>query len=177
MKTREEYFRPKTLCEVAEGSGALEEFGRNLRDWQHEIQRGGVHSRKEFASRMADAPPLLAPRFEQGDVADAMLAAYAEWLADQASVPRPEWCRDRNRVSQTPWFGTPLRGWVLAHAPASFRQRNLFTIPESVFTPRRGRPRVSREQKAGKAAERQRAYRKRIRKLLEEARSRDHRNG
>jgi len=99
-----------------------------------------------------------------------MLAAYAEWQADQAEITRPTWCREDNRTSQTPWFGGPLRGWLLAHAPASFRQRNLFTVPDSVFTPRPGRPRVSREQKARNAAKRQRAYRKRVRKLLEKAR-------
>lgn len=171
MKSPVDIVRPKTLCDVAECSGTLEEFGRNLRDWQHEIQRGGVHSRKELASRLAEAPRLLARRFEQGEVADAWLAAYAEWLADQAALPRPGWCRDRNRVSQTPWFGSPLRGWLLANTPASFRQRNLFTIPEPVFTPRPGRPRVSREHKARRAAERQRAYRKRVRDWVEKGRA------
>lgn len=163
--------RPKTLAEVAEQSDSIESFGRNLRDWQHEIQRGGVTSRKEFASRIEEAPDLCNSRFDQGDVADAMLSAYAEWLADQAGVPRPGWCREAVRTSDDPWFGSPLRGWLLANTPASFRQRNLFTIPEPVFTPRAGRPRVSKEHKARKAAERQRKYRKRIKVLVEKGRS------
>ena len=62
-----------------------------------------------------------------------MLAAYAEWIADQAGISRPAWCADPQRVTERPWFGSPLRGWLLAHTPASFRQRNLFTIPEPVF--------------------------------------------
>ncbi|MCC5843771.1 MAG: hypothetical protein JJU05_05910 [Verrucomicrobia bacterium] len=163
--------RPKTLQDIAESSTSIEEFGRNLRDWQHEIQRGGVHSRKEFASRLTPEPPRLAERFQDGVLADAMLAAYAEWLADQAKIPRPDWCKDSNRVREDPWFGSPLRGWLIANTPASFRHRNLFTIPEQVFTPKRGRPQKSREHKAQKAAERQRAYRKRVRKLIQAART------
>jgi hypothetical protein len=100
-----------------------------------------------------------------------MLAAYAEWLADQAGIHRPEWCRDQDRITEIPWFGSPLRGWLISHTPASFRQRNLFTIPEAVFTPRPGRPKVSAAHKARKAAERQRAYRRRIRALVEKARA------
>jgi len=162
--------RPKTLSDVAESSSKLEEFGRNLRDWQHEIERGGVHSRGEFAKRLREPPQTLAAKFSGGDIADAMLAAYAEWLADQAGIARPDWCRDPQRVAQTPWFGSPLRGWLIANSPASFRQRNLFTIPEQVFTPKPGRPKKSTEHKARKAAERQRAYRKRIRTIVEQAR-------
>lgn len=163
--------RPRSLRDVAESSKTLEEFGRNLRDWQHEVQRGGVGSRKEFSHRLEETPPLLSEQFPKGDLADATLAAYAEWLADQAGIARPDWCSDPKRVAKTPWFGSPLRGWLLAHTPASFRQRNLFTIPEAVFTPRAGRPRKSIEHKARMAAERQRAYRRRIRSLVEQARN------
>lgn len=158
--------RPKTLRDVAQSSASLEEFGRNLRDWQHGIQREGVHSRKEFSARLCGVPPRLASRFPQGELADAMLAAYAEWLADRAKIPRPDWCKDPLRVTETPWFGSPLRGWLLANAPASFRQRNLFTIPEPVFTPKPGRPRKTRAHHARKAAERQRVYRRRVREGL-----------
>jgi hypothetical protein len=162
--------RPETLADIAAWSESLEDFGRNLRDWQHTIQRGGVHSRKAFASRISDAPEKVASQFSDGAVADAMLAAYAEWLADQAGLPRPEWCKDPERSTEVPWFGSPLRGWLVAHSPASFRQRNLFTIPEPVFKPRPGRPPVPAAQKAKKAAERQRAYRQRMKVLIEKGR-------
>ena len=173
MNVSELLLRPQTLSDIAESSQTLEDFGRNLRDWQHEIQRGGVNSRREFALRISDPPGALIQRFPEGDIADAMLAAYAEWLADQAGIPRPDWVRDPRRIAQNPWFGSPLKGWLLVNTPASFRQRNLFTIPEPVFTPRRGRPTVSREQKARKAAMRQQAYRKRIRALVDQARSQE----
>jgi hypothetical protein len=163
--------RPRTLRDVADSSFSLADFGRNLRDWQHEIQRGGVNNRQELAQRLVEEPTRLDGRFPQGDLADAHMAAYAEWLADQAGIPRPPWCADPERVAKTPWFGSPLRGWLLAHTPASFRQRNLFTLPEALFTPKPGRPRKSPEHKAHMAAERQRAYRRRIRVLVQKARA------
>ena len=165
--------RPRTLSEVAAWSGSLTDFGSNLRDWQHAIQREGVHGRAELVRRIRDAPPLLAGRFPQGDVADAYLAAYAEWLADRASVPRPGWCADSRRVACEPWFSASARGLLLVTSPASFRQRNLFTRPDPVFTPRPGRPRVPAEQKREKARRRQQAYRGRIRKLVEKARAKE----
>ena len=162
--------RPKTLREVAEWSASLRDFGMNLRDWQHEIQRGGVHSSRELARRLAEAPERLAQRFPQADVADAYLAAYAEWIADHAGIPRPAWCADPRRIASEPWFSTSTRGLLLVRSPASFRQRNLFTIPDPVFSAKRGRPRVPPEQKREKACNRQRAYRVRIRELIMHAR-------
>lgn len=164
--------RPQTIREVAEQSDNLQSFGMNLRDWQHEIQRGGVHSRKELARRLKQAPPLLTKGFHGGDCADAYLAAYAEWLADKAGIPRPDWCGDPRRVSREPWFATPLRGHLLAVSPASFRQRNLFTIPDAIFTPRSGRPGVPDTHKREKARCRQKRYRDRVRLTMEMARQR-----
>jgi len=163
--------RPRTFSEVAAWSESLREFGMNLRDWQHAIQREGVHSRAELSRRVAQCPPLLSDRFPQGDLADAYLAAYAEWLADRASIPRPTWCADSRRVAREPWFSSPARGLLLVASPASFRQRNLFTKPESVFTPKAGRPPVSLAQKREKARLRQKAYRDQIRVLVEHARA------
>ena len=50
--------------------------------------------------------------------------------------------------------------------PASFRQRGVFTIPENVVRLRRGRPRVSPEQKREKARIRDQRYRAKIREKL-----------
>ncbi len=163
--------RPKTLREVAEQSDTLESFGMSLRDWQHAIQRGGVHSRAALRQRIDACPPRLAGRFKGGDIADAYLAAYAEWLADRAGTLRPSWCGDAERVADDPWFATPVRGHLLAVTPASFRQRNLFTIPEPVFTPKPGRPRCSADHKRQRARQRQKAYRDRVRVLLAKARA------
>ena len=162
--------RPKTLREVAEKSDSLQDFGTNLRDWQHEIQRGGVHSYRALTQRLEKEPPRLSSRFEGGDVADAYLAAYAEWIADQAGILRPKWCGKPDRCANDPWFSTPVRGQLLATTPASFRQRNIFTIPDSVFSAKPGRPRVSEARKREKARLRQKAYRTRVRTLLLKAR-------
>jgi len=170
VDTARTYARPQSLADVAAQSGTLAEFGNNLRDWQHEIQRGGIHSRKAFAQRIAEEPELLRAQFDGGDVADAYLAGYAEWLADEAGIDRPAWCGASQRVAERPWFGSPLRGHLLVASPASFRQRQIFTIPERVFTPRAGRPPVSESRKRERARLRQRAYRQRIAKLVRMAR-------
>ena len=163
--------RPGTLKEVAVWSKSIQEFGMNLRDWQHEIQRGGVHSKSEFSKRISEAPPFLAQRFSEGKIADAYLAAYAEWLADQAGISRPPWCSNKKRITEDPWFSAPSHRLLLVQSPASFRQRNLFTIPERVFTPKAGRPPVPSDQKREKARLRQKAYRTRIRELVQKART------
>jgi hypothetical protein len=170
MKTAPAITRPATLAEVARASDSLASFGMNLRDWQHEIQRGGVRSRPEFERRLIEKPTRCQGRFPGGDIADAYLAAYAEWLADRAGIARPGWANDPSRVAVDPWFATPLRGRLLVTTPASFRHRNVFTTPEPVFRPAAGRPRVSAEQKRQKACLRQKAYRQRIRALVEKAR-------
>jgi hypothetical protein len=162
--------RPQTLADVARRSDSLQSFGMNLRDWQHEIKRGNVRSRPALRQRMEEAPPRCRGRFPEGDLADAYLAAYGEWLADQASITRPAWTSDPERIAVDPWFATPLYGHLLAVTPASFRQRNLFTTPEPIFSPAAGRPRVSTAEKREKARKRQKAYRQRIRALVEKAR-------
>lgn len=171
MNEVDKIVRPETLSDVADQSDTLQAFGMNLRDWQHTIQRGGVHSRSALGQRMDKPPARLTDRFKDGDIADAYLAAYAEWVADQAGIPRPSWCGDSQRVASDPWFATPVRGHLIAATPASFRQRNLFTIPDHVFTPKTGRPRCSAEHKRKKACQRQKAYRDRVRVLLAKARA------
>ncbi len=171
MIAKSKITRPRTLADVANESDSLRAFGMSLRDWQHEIQRGGVHSRNELRRRISVEPSTCRSRFDGGDVADAYLAAYAEWLADQAGIRRPKWTSNPQRVADKPWFATTLRGHLIATTPASFRQRNLFTVPEAIFHAHPGRPRVSHEQKRRKAILRQRAYRARVRALLAEARA------
>ncbi len=162
--------RPKTLKELAERSHSLEDFGRNLRDWQHEISRQ-VSSTKEFEHRLQEAPELLADKFENGEVADAYLAAYADWLSNRTNIKSPRWVKNPQRRLNTPWYADSNHSQLESLAPESFRIRGVYTIPESIFNPRRGRPKVSAEHKRLKAIERQRQYRKRIKALVEKARA------
>lgn len=128
--------RPGTLADVARNSRSIEEFGYNLRDWQHEI-RDKWRGPRDFARRISAAPGLLQDKFPQGDVADAYLAAYALWLADKVGVPRVDWAGDARRRARNPWFSGFKRASLLRDAPAHFIERDLFTIPDASFLERK----------------------------------------
>ena len=163
--------QPQTLADVTDYSESIEDFGLLLREWIHFIQRRDVSNRPELSKAIGKSPRLLATRFKQGEVADAYLGAYAEWIADKAKIKRPEWVRSPERVLQKPWFADEARASLLVLSPASFRQRNLFTIPESVIKLRRGRPRVSEQIKKEKARERNQRYRARVREWIKKGRN------
>lgn len=156
--------RPQSLQEVAEQSGSLADFGRNLRDWLHELRRAS--SRSLAAAAIAHEPPRLADRFPQGRVADAWLAAYAEHLAGKVGRPAPAWAFAPDRIAPEPSFdegaeSPGLRMLALIHAPLAFKRRNIFT--PSVDLPlrlRAGRPVKPAEEKRKINAERQRRFRK-----------------
>jgi hypothetical protein len=155
-------FRPTTLKDIAERSDSIGNFGRHLRDWLHELRRAS--SRTQATVAIADEPPRLRDKFSQGHVADAWLAAYAEYLAGKIGSPAPEWAFARWRTSDDPIFdegSTPaLRMLALIRAPLAFKRRNIFT--PSVDLPlalRAGRPVKSAEEKRKANAERQRRFR------------------
>lgn len=162
--------RPRTLNEVARRSGSLESFGYNLRDWQHEVSRR-FSSHRQLADSIQEPPVLLAKQFSDGEVADAYLAAYAEWLSLEAGIPSPLWCEGKTRRLKRPWYSGANQSHLEKTTPTSFSKRGLYTVPENVFKARPGRPRVSSESKRLKAAERQRAYRKRVKAILDRARA------
>jgi hypothetical protein len=154
--------RPTTLKEIAQKSDSIEDFGRHLRDWLHELRRAS--SRPQAARTITEEPPRLRDKFPQGQVADAWLAAYAEHLAGKLGTPAPEWAFAPWRTSDDPIFddgSTPtLRTLALARAPLAFKRRNIFT--PSVDLPlalRAGRPTKSAEEKRTNNAERQRRFR------------------
>jgi hypothetical protein len=155
--------RPKSLKEVAERSASLREFGLHLRDWLHELRRAS--SRTQAATTVAEEPPQLRQKFPQGHIADAWLAAYAEHLAQKVDRETPAWAFAQERVSTDPIFdedsdSPALRALALAHAPAAFKRRNIFT--PSVDLPlrlRAGRPAKTPEEKRKNNAERQRRFR------------------
>jgi hypothetical protein len=156
--------RPKSLKDVAVQSSSLGEFGLNLRDWLHELRRAS--SRLQAVAAVAEEPPCLAGKFPQGDVADAWLAAYAEHLAHKVGRAAPVWAFGPGRIAADPVFDEGadrpgLRALALAHAPAAFKRRNIFT--PSVDLPlrlRAGRPTKSDEEKRENNANRQRRFRK-----------------
>ncbi len=64
--------RPKTAAEVVVGVKTLEQFGRALRDWQHELKQ--VSSRRQLTERLEASPRMLQDSFKGGDIEDAYLA-------------------------------------------------------------------------------------------------------
>jgi hypothetical protein len=163
--------RPRTLKEIANRSDSIEDFGRNLRDWLHELR--SVSSRRQAGEAIADEPALLREKFSEGNVADAWLAAYAEHLAAKIGIRAPEWSFQPGRVAAEPIFdegsdNRKLRTLALATSPLAFKRRNIFTpsvdLPVSL---RAGRPSKSIEEKRRTNAERQRRFRKtRLHELL-----------
>ena len=99
---RSVHLRPATVKEVAERSDFIEEFGRHLRDWLHEVRR--VSSRAQASATIADEPSRLHEKVPQGQVADAWLAAYAEHLAGKIGLPAPEWSFAPWRTAAEPIF-------------------------------------------------------------------------
>lgn len=164
--------RPATAAELARNTSDPESFGRNFRDWQHELRR--VSSRKEFGRRIAEAPPLTRDKLDDAGQCDAYLAAYVEWLCERHGIPAPDWLDDPGRTASRAWYDYPPL-WLgsLVHAPGPFRRRGVFTRPEDVLRFRPGRPKVSERQKQAKNAERQRRYRARIRQKLERLKALD----
>ena len=161
--------RPQTAAEVAAMSSDWESFGRNLRDWQHELQK--VSSRKAFFSRISEAPSLLQESFDQDRQCDAYLAAYVDWLAAKAAVEAPEWIADPRRVATKAWYDyPPLWKQSLLKAPAAFRKRHIFTQPENPLKIRAGRPSTTASDKRHKNALRQKRHRERVKAKLEKLR-------
>jgi len=162
--------RPATLAQIAEGAESIEDFGRLLRDWLHELRR--VSSRPQVDAAIGGRPRLLRNCFAGGAVADAWLAAYAELVAQRTNGIPPNWAFDRARVAPEPWFskesvGIKSRVFALQQAPMPFKRRNLYT--PSVDLPLRlhaGRPSKSLEEKRRSNAERQRRFRDRRRSEL-----------
>ena len=158
--------RPKTAAEVVAGVETLEQFGRALRDWQHELKQ--VSSRRQLTERLEASPRRLQASFKDGGIADAYLAGYACFLADQTGLKRPEWAHSGSRVAKRPWFSNVDRKRLLVTTPGSLREHNIFAEPENVVTLRVGRPRKTDQERRRVNAARQRRYRQRVQEKLRE---------
>jgi hypothetical protein len=161
-----QWHRPSTAAEVAEATHSLESFGRNLRDWQHELRK--VSNRQEFGRRIQAPPPRLRDTLDDYGQCDAYLAAYVEWLCERHAVPAPAWLAQPDRFAEKAWYDyPPLWQDSFVHAPGAFRRRGVFTRPEDVLHFRRGRPSTDNAHKNAKNAERQRRYRARVKQKRE----------
>lgn len=115
--------RPASLAEVAEWTNDRRTFHLNVSDLVDEFRRSPTKL------RLAEEPRRLAEVYDDGDVADAYLAAVAVSLAREIREPPPAWAWAEDRKLRRPWFAWPgpaLRATLLAESPAPFRERNLF---------------------------------------------------
>ncbi|MEQ9824554.1 MAG: hypothetical protein ABQ298_09235 [Puniceicoccaceae bacterium] len=162
----ENWKRPHTASEVVQGVLDAETFGRNVRDWQHELRK--VPHKNEWCRRVESAPQLLEPILHDAGQCDAYLAAYVEWLCHRVGIEAPDWVNEPERFAQRPWFDLPdLWQDSFVQAPGSFRVRGVFTIPENVIHLRPGRAPVSAEHKLAMNALRQKRHRERVKEKLE----------
>ncbi len=164
--------RPHSLAQVAEQSDSLEEFGRHFQDWLHTIR--SHTSRPQLVAAVWAAPARLSRKFKGGKIADAWLAASAEHLLARIGRRRPAWTA--GRVLTEPWFAiggtdTPSRVLALRDSPAPFKTRNIFTpgvdLPLQLSA---GRPAKTAEERRKNNAERQKRFRERRHRELQELR-------
>lgn len=152
---------PKTAAEVTFQVRGAEDFAPAIHSWLAELRQ--ISSRKELATRVQDAPPLLRSRLKDQGRCDATLAAYVDWLCHSAKLKAPAWVEQATRIADAAFTDA---GTDLSQTPPEFRQRNIFTIPENVIHLRRGRPSKSAAHKLANNAERQRRYRQRVKEKL-----------
>lgn len=163
-RSKHHFRRPQTAFEVASEAEDLKSFGYALRDWQHELKQ--LHSRPQFTNCFTREPVLLQKRFSHGDIADAYLAGYVNFLADAANIQRPAWTKDPKRIASNPWFSSSDRKRLLIVSPVALREKNIFAVPENVVNIHSGRPKVPLTQKKEKNRLRQQRYRARVKEKL-----------
>lgn len=123
--------RPKTLSEVARLTRQGDSFDLCLANFLDEFR-----SAPSAAAWAAEPMLLEAHGGERGSVQDAYLAATAEHLAWQNSLPVSAWVWSNKRKLRRPWFASPLaalRAVLIQESPAAFRSRNIF-VSENALT-------------------------------------------
>ena len=122
--------RPGSLAEVASWSSARRDFWNHLADFLDQFY---LERRLDM---LQDEPARLASKIDDGEIADAYLAATAVSLARSLSMVPPSWARRPDRKLRRPWFASPgpaIRATLLLESPAPFRERNLF-VSENALT-------------------------------------------
>jgi hypothetical protein len=122
--------RPSSLAEVAAWSRARRDFWNHLADFLDQFYL------ERQLDMLQDEPARLAGTIDDGDIADAYLAATAVSLARSLAMVPPSWARRPDRKLHRPWFassGPAIRTTLLLESPAPFRERNLF-VSENALT-------------------------------------------
>ena len=122
--------RPASLAEVALRTEQRDEFDFHLAEFLDQF-----YLERRFPM-LVEEPLLLLSKIENGQVADAYLAAVAVQLSRLLGIVPPGWARNPKRALRSPWFahpGSAIRATLLAESPAAFRERNLF-VSENALT-------------------------------------------
>lgn len=108
-------------------AGGEEAFSFALRNFLD-----GFYAARKLERRalLSEEPGSLRAALADGGVADAYLAALANYLSDSCRIARPAWSAVASeRYPDSPWFALSspnARIWLLTQSPAAFRERNLF---------------------------------------------------
>jgi transcriptional regulator with XRE-family HTH domain len=117
---------------LAELSTAVDRTARRLKvDWTR--LRGFADWAADHPAGIADA--IADPPARTGTPLDAILAAFAEELADQHGIDRPRWTRTVGALRE-PWSApaTPrMRAAAEASTPDPFRRRNVILARSALF--------------------------------------------
>jgi hypothetical protein len=126
--------RPVTLSEVVAEAETYEDFGMNMRDFLH-VYAERLKQGQPITPMLIEEPPLLEPRFAEGNICDAFVAATADFLSRKNKFHTPVWALNEARVLEKPWFAWPaleVRALLLRDTPSAFKDKNIFIL-ENAF--------------------------------------------
>lgn len=130
-----------SLAEIAVSAKSVspkrrnEQFGDAMRNFLDAFYAADKKHRVQMLQK--EPAKLRAPLKDEG-VADAYLAALANYLASQFRISPPLWAQGTDRRPDEPWFALnhpDARMWLITQSPAAFRERDLF-ISEDALTRR-----------------------------------------
>lgn len=128
-------------CEPIDGRPTLAELATavNLDGHRMKIDWTRLRGFADWATERPDevAKAIADPPARTSTPLDAILAAFAEELADQAGIGHPRWTRAIGALAE-PWAppGTPrMHAAAEACTPPHFRRRNLVLARHSLFRP------------------------------------------
>ena len=151
---------PQTAAEVALRSTDPGSFSGHIHDWMLYLQT--ISTKAAFLKSIEEPPEYLSMKINDKGECDAYLAAYIEWLCLTHDLDPPEWTQEPLRTALDPWYdpdSTLTETRLAFDTHPSFKNRNLFTIPENVLVFRRGRPRKTSKDLQQNNAERQKRFR------------------
>lgn len=126
--------RPRSLRQVVESSATYGDFGYHLKDFLHAVAEADKCG-DSLEPMLAEAPPLLAGCFAEGNICDAFAAGLADFLARTHHFATPGWALSQDRVLERPWFSVEfpqVRLRLLRDTPSAFKDKNIFVFESAL---------------------------------------------